>query len=160
MCGDFNSRVGDATEYIEGVDEVTTRDVIDYTSKVNCDLLIEFLEDCGMCLVNGRVGNDDFTHVSHRGQSVVYYVCVSYEQLSSVSDSVIRITELVDILNCKGVTKVPDHSVLTWTITGCAKKGQAHVPKAVPPPLKYNTANIPSSFLNEETSFCMDMLYM
>ena len=92
--------MGDATEYIEGVDEVTTRDVIDYTSNVNGDLLIEFLVDCGMCLVNGRVGNDDFTHVSHRGKFVVDYVCVPYEQLSSVSDfSVIRMTELVGVLN-------------------------------------------------------------
>ena len=48
MCGDFNSRVGEATEFIEGVDDVTPRNVIDYTSNVNGDLLIEFLVDCGM----------------------------------------------------------------------------------------------------------------
>ena len=84
MCGDFNSRVGEATEFIEGVDDVTPRNVIDYTSNVNGDLLIEFSSiDCGMCLVNGRVGNGDFTHVSHRGKSVVDYVCVPYEQLAS-----------------------------------------------------------------------------
>ena len=52
MCGDFNSRVGDASEFIEGVDDVTPRVVIDHTSNVNGDLFIYFLVDSGMCMVN------------------------------------------------------------------------------------------------------------
>ena len=146
MCGDFNSRVGEATEFIEGVDDVTPRNVMDYTSNVNGDLLIEFLVDCGMCLVNGRVGNVDFTHVSHRGKSVV-----PYEQLAPISDfCVIRMTDLVNILNCRGVTKVPDHSILIWNITGCANKGQVPMSASVHSAPKLT--NIPSSFLNDETS--------
>ena len=42
MCGDFNSRVGNASEFIEGVDDVTPRDVIDHTSNVNGDLFIDY----------------------------------------------------------------------------------------------------------------------
>ena len=42
ICGDFNSRFGDASEFIEGVDDVTPRDVIYRTSNVNGDLFIEF----------------------------------------------------------------------------------------------------------------------
>ena len=75
ICGDFNSRVGDASEFIEGVDDVTPCDVIDHTSNVNGDLFIDFLVDSGMCMVNGRLGQNDFTHVSHRGKSVVDCVC-------------------------------------------------------------------------------------
>ena len=43
MCGDFNSRVWDASEFIQGVDDVTLRGVIDHTSNVNGDLSFIFL---------------------------------------------------------------------------------------------------------------------
>ena len=52
ICGDFNSRVGDASEFIEGVDDVTPREIIDHSSNVNGDLFIDFLVDSGMCMVN------------------------------------------------------------------------------------------------------------
>ncbi|MEW8545344.1 MAG: reverse transcriptase family protein, partial [Candidatus Thiodiazotropha sp.] len=153
ICGDFNSRVGDASEYIEGVDDVILRDVIDFSSNANGDLFIEFLVDCGMCMVNGRVGQNDFTHVSHRGKSVVDYVCTPYEQLSSVSDfHVYLMSDLVNALNCHGVTKVPDHSVLTWTVNGCAKKTPVQETTTAQTYTKYNAANIPVSFLNDDIS--------
>lgn len=153
ICGDFNSRVGDASEYIAGVDDVILRDVIDHSSNVNGDLFIEFLVDCGMCMVNGRVGQNDFTHVSHRGKSVVDYVCIPYEQLPSVSDFHVHLmSDLMNALNCQGVTKVPDHSVLTWTVNGCAKKHHAQEKVAEQTYIKYNTGNIPGSFLNDDSS--------
>lgn len=150
ICGDFNSRVGDAAEYIEGVDDVRPRDVIDHSTNTNGDLLIEFLVDCGMCMVNGRVGHNDFTHVSHRGRSVVDYVCVPYEQLSSVSEFQVHLmSDLVNLLDCRGVTKVPDHSVLTWAITSGIK--HRRTPESIPnqTSTQYNTRNIPISFLND-----------
>ena len=122
ICGDFNSRVGDASEYIEGVDDVMSRDVIDYTVNNNGDLLIDFMVDSGLCMVNGRVGHNNFTHVSHRGKSVVDYVCVPYEQMCFVSDFHVHLmSDLVGVLNYQGVTKVPDHSVLTWSSKGFVK---------------------------------------
>ncbi len=31
MCGDFNSRVGNASDFIEGVDMIPERDTVDFT---------------------------------------------------------------------------------------------------------------------------------
>ncbi len=51
ICGDMNSHVGSETDFIEGVDDVTHRDVKDHTSNANGDLLIDFLVGCGICRV-------------------------------------------------------------------------------------------------------------
>ena len=53
ICGDFNSRCGDASDYIEGVDEVRDRDVIDFTSNHYGDLLLDVLIDCNFWMLNG-----------------------------------------------------------------------------------------------------------
>jgi hypothetical protein len=39
-CGDFNARCGDIQDFIEGVDNVQIRNVIDDVSNRNGDLLI------------------------------------------------------------------------------------------------------------------------
>ena len=54
ICGYLNSRVGDDSDYIEGVDDVKPRNIMDYTSNANGDLLTDFLVDCGLCMLNGR----------------------------------------------------------------------------------------------------------
>ena len=48
ICGDFNARCGDIQDFIEGVDNVQKRHVIDDVSNRNGDLPIEFLVDCNM----------------------------------------------------------------------------------------------------------------
>ena len=154
ICGDFNSRVGDASEYIEGVDDVTPRDVIDHNVNNNGDLLIEFMVDSGLCMVNGRVGHNDYTHVSHRGKSVVDYVCVPYEQLCFVSDFHVHLmSDLVGALYYQGVTKIPDPSVLTWSVKGFVKERRYNEPLPTQTCIKYNTSNIPITFLNDDSSF-------
>ena len=85
VCGELNSRVGDDSDYIEGVDDVRPRSILDLTSNANGDLLIDFLVDCGLCMINGRIGTNN-THVSHRDKSVVDYVFVPYEQLLNTED--------------------------------------------------------------------------
>ena len=101
ICGDFNSRVGGCLRVYWRSWWRYTRDVIDHTSNVNGDLFIDFLVDSGMCMVNGRLGQNDFTHVSHRGKSVVDYVCVPYEQLHFVSDFQVHLmSDVVGALNC------------------------------------------------------------
>ena len=74
ICGDFNARCGDIQDFIEGVDNVQKRHVIDDVSNRNGDLPIEFLVDCNMCMLNGRTGSHDFTNISSKGKSVVDYV--------------------------------------------------------------------------------------
>ena len=117
-------------------------------------IFIDFLADSGMCMVNGRLGQNDFTHVSHHGKSVVDYVCVPYEQLHFVSYFQVHLmSDVVGALNCPGVTKNPDHSALTWTVVCCTKTREVWKNNSSRMPLKYNTRNIPETFLNDDSSF-------
>ena len=152
LCGDFNSRVGDDGDYIEGVDDIIPCDIIDYTCNANGDLLINFLVDCGLCMINGRVGVNNFTHVSHRGKSVVDYVFVPYEQLLQVEQfHVSLMSNVVNELGLQGNNKVPDHSLLMWSVTLKCNEVEAHITsntnEHILPRSIYVTENIPSDFL-------------
>ena len=52
ICGDFNARLGSESDYIEGVDVVKPRMVIDTTTNSYCDILLDFLIDCNLCMLN------------------------------------------------------------------------------------------------------------
>ena len=157
ICGDFNARIGCESDYIEGVDDVKPREVIDETLNSYGDHLLDFLINCNMCILNGRVGSNDFTHVSRRGRSVVDYVYVPHEKFAQLSD--FSVHTMTDIINCFDLhsQKVSDHSVISWTkqllnsTTGSDtllpnNAGSPHVPK-------YVLNDIPPSFLNCEQSF-------
>ena len=53
ICGDFNSRCGDMVDFI-GVDNVHERNVVDYNVNKYGHLLIDFLLNSNMCMLNGR----------------------------------------------------------------------------------------------------------
>ena len=81
-------------------------------------------------------------------------MCVLYEQLHFVSDFQVHLmSDVVGALNCPGVTKIPDHSVLTLTVVCRTKKREVRKNKSSGKPLKYNTRNIPGTFLNDDSSF-------
>ena len=127
ICGDLNSRVGTDTDYIEGVDDMRPRDIIDHVSNSNGDLLVDFLVDCGICMVNGRIGENKFTHVSHRGNSVVDYVLTPYEQLIRVKEfSITYMSDLINALQMQGNSKIPDHSVLIWSLSVTSNRIHKH----------------------------------
>jgi hypothetical protein len=66
---------------IAGIYDVSVRSVLDFTRNSYCNTFIEFLTGVN-CWLNGRVGNDnDFTCLSSKGQSIVDYCFVSYENL-------------------------------------------------------------------------------
>ena len=61
VCRDFNSRSGESSDYI---DDVIEREVINYSLNHYGDLLLSFLIDCTLCMLNGRtIGKNYFTHV-------------------------------------------------------------------------------------------------
>jgi hypothetical protein len=68
ILGDFNSRCGPNNDYIEGVDDIVPRPVIDYTENLNGDLFIEFLTDINFAMLNGRIGVNDCTYISPWGR--------------------------------------------------------------------------------------------
>ena len=53
ICGDFNSRCGSNEDYIEGIDEIQEMEVIDFTSNMYGNLLLDFLINSNMCMLNG-----------------------------------------------------------------------------------------------------------
>ncbi len=54
MCGDLNSRIGDMVDYIEGIDSISERHVIDFDINSYGDNLIEFPTNSSSCVVNSR----------------------------------------------------------------------------------------------------------
>ena len=107
-------------------------------------------------MVNGRVGQNNFTHVSPPGKHVVNYVCVPYELLCFVSDFCVHLmSDLVGALDYQGVNKIPDHSLLTWSVNGCIKQRCNADPIPTQNTVRYNTSNIPVSFLNDDSSYSL-----
>ncbi len=86
ICGDLNSRCGDNTEYIEGVDSIIHRDVVDFDVNSYDESLIDFLISSNFCILNGRNHiNNDFTSIVATGKSVVDYCLVPHEDLTKYS---------------------------------------------------------------------------
>ena len=50
ICGDFNSRCGDMQAFIEGVDNIDYRKVLDYNVHKYGHFLIDFLLSSNMCM--------------------------------------------------------------------------------------------------------------
>ena len=142
-------------DYIEGVDHLPERQVIDYTLNAYSDLFVDFLINVNCCIVNGRNSTaDDYTFVSTRGCSVVDYCLTAYETLSRISNfKVLRASQLVQDSNSLGqvdiVHAVPDHSFLQWSFSlNCKSKSS---PRNAPgcEHIKYDTSNIPQAFMLE-----------
>ena len=123
ICGDLNSRCGAEDDFIVGVDDIVQRNIIDYKTNNYEHILIEFLINSNMCILNGRnTVTNDFTSVSSKGTSVVDYCIVNHEDLSMFQD--FHVLRVNDMLNASGAvgrsfvpTSLPDHSCLLWHIS-------------------------------------------
>ena len=154
VFGDFNARVGNAEDFIAGVDDIPERDVIDFNKNQYCDVFIDFLISTNMCILNGRnYKTNNFTSVSCKGSAVVDFVLVPYEQLNRFSNfDVILATELLQQNTTNhviGNTKIPDYSCLTWILSlktilqnEPGKPDENSCTK-----VKYDTRNIPTEFM-------------
>lgn len=83
ICGDFNSRIGNKKDYIDVIDNLSQRNVLDSTVNNHGICLHDFLLDSCYCIVNGRISPeaDNFTFLHSRGRSVVDYFLVSCENI-------------------------------------------------------------------------------
>ena len=88
ICGDFNSRCGEMLDFIQGVDNIEQRLVIDFTVNKYGHMFIDFLLNSNFCILNGRKCEDlnDFTCITSRGHSVVDYCIVSQDDVSLFSE--------------------------------------------------------------------------
>ena len=123
ICGDLNSRVGNLSDSVDGVDLLGPREVLDSAKNGHGDSFVDFLHETKMCVINGRVTPqfDDYTSISSKGRAVVDYVCVPHEMLNICSEfKVIPCTDLLDVLQLYPLIsdrcKSPDHSLLSLTV--------------------------------------------
>ncbi len=65
------------------------------------DLLIDFLVNTSMCMMNGRLpGTNDYTYIRCTGKYVVHYALIPYEQLQYYEDlNVLTMTDLINMHN-------------------------------------------------------------
>ena len=82
------------------------------------ELLIECMQNSGMCFVNGRKGADEFTCISSKGCSVVDYCLVPTEELDGIDDFMVETMSRCEARLCRGEEgyRIPDHSVLSWKL--------------------------------------------
>jgi len=153
ICGDMNARVGLNSDYIEGVDLVSTRNIIDYVENKQGDAFVNFLSDVNFCMLNGSFNNNDYTCISATGKSVVDYICVPYENIDSISD--FKIISMSSIINDIAYIpeSIPDHSLLYCDFKTSVKLetksniANNHDNKNT----KYKVTNVPNDFLvNDE----------
>ena len=114
LVGDLNARIGSLSDYVPNVDTVQNRTVIDKVHNKHGEVLIDFLLESTMVIINGRINpeNDNFTRVHTTGSSVVDYICTFPDNLEKcIYFKVNLITDLMHTCNlCNN--KIPDHSVL------------------------------------------------
>ena len=118
ISGDLNARVGDLQDYVQFVDDIPARNVVDYTRNSHGQCLIDFLLESKLCIANGRVqGSDNFTCISTKGKSVVDYFLVNHSSLVNCSEwKVITPSEALSIFKLESLVsnrcKPPDHSIV------------------------------------------------
>ena len=122
ICGDFNGRYGVEDDFIEGVDPVCERHVVDHKRNKFGDLLLDFLINVNYCMLNGRNHtSNDFTSVSTKGLAVVDYALTPYEYLPLCSNvrirraiELFRDADLLGYCNPQGV--ISDHYLVSWSL--------------------------------------------
>ena len=83
--GDLNVRIGKGKDFIEDIDELIERQVIDENVNKHGTALLEFLQETKMCVLNGRGVTNDYTSSSTRGSAVVDYIMVPISEYPKFS---------------------------------------------------------------------------
>ena len=158
ICGDVNGLCGDLEDFISGVDAIGHRDVVDFKTNFYGEVLIEFLINTNMFILNDRnYLRNDFTSVSMKGLSVVDYCLVSHDALSAFSSfDVIRTVELinrVNDINSLAPSSIPNHSVISWKmnfdnfINTCTQNEECLNTTSYD---KFDVSNVPYTFLSNK----------
>lgn len=117
ICGDLNSRIGQNSDFVEGVDVVRPRTIVDFYENRQGDKFIEFLYDVNFATLNGRFTDSNFTYITPSGRSVVDYMCVPYEEMESIQTfKIVSISDLINEINYVP-DKIHNHALLLCDIT-------------------------------------------
>ena len=119
ICGDVNARIGSMKDYFPEVDNVSDRCVLDIEKAGHCDAFIDFLNESKCSVMNGRGRkcHDNFTFMRDSRKSVVDYIAVNHDMLSSCgSFEVLTMTECIEkfclLPLLSETSKLSDHSVV------------------------------------------------
>ena len=148
----MNSRVGNNSDYVEGVDNLKPRNVIDHYENYQGDKFINFLCDTNFAMLNGRFNDNEFTYISPTGRSVVDYICVPYENMEIVNSfSVLAMSKVINEIGFVP-DKIPDHSLLLCDlIIDCKQNVQINTNTNLNTGnTKYKVSNVPNNFLNSD----------
>ena len=105
ICSDFNARCANFNDFIEGVDTIQNRHIVDFCCNKYGELLCEFLIDTSCCILNGRnMCSNDYTCIKSQGCSVIYYCLVPHEDLSKFTE--FKVHKVSDIINKKLILSV------------------------------------------------------
>ena len=120
MClfmGDMNARCGHESDVVAVINgnDIRSRTVIDETKSIRGPIFMDFLKSVKYCLIDGWVtpDMDNFTCISHKGQSVVDYMFMPRENIQNIEKfAVLTVTELCSELDIYSDRGKPDHSIL------------------------------------------------
>ena len=120
LCGALNGRIGNLLDFVQEIDDLGGRTVVDKVKAGHGEAIIDFVRDTEVAIVNGRITpeKDNYTSVSSRGQSVVDYFLAPHDcikfckefRVDLMSELLLK-HNLYDMLS--NVCKVPDHSMLS-----------------------------------------------
>ncbi len=119
LCGDLNGRVGNLEDTVPGIDHLPQREVIDQTVQGHGETLIGFINDCRLCILNGRFKPEEnnFTCISTKGKSVVDYILIPHDVFDKVGNfKVYTMNDMCDRCHLAQYIgdrcHLPDHSIL------------------------------------------------
>ena len=72
---------------LKNIDDIPAREIIDDNNNKHKLALIEFLQECRLCVLNGRgdVNDNNYTSISIKGTAVVAYNLVPINNISMFS---------------------------------------------------------------------------
>ena len=153
--GDFNARCSNVSDFIEGVDDIIDRESIDDCENSYCNFFMEFLISANFCMLNGRLGTNNFTSISEKGKAVVDYICIPHSQLSEHTDFQVQtVEEIRNMFNLplpERLSQLPDHSPLMTTLSlKQFMSSEICSESAKTPVKKFNVKHIPQTFMDIE----------
>ena len=99
VCGDFNARCGNHQGVLD-FHGITQGQICDTGTNSHSLQLIDFLRSLGLCMLNGRGKDYNYTYISSMGSSVVYYCLVAREEFDSFDNfEVVMVADLERDLN-------------------------------------------------------------
>ena len=113
---DFNARIGSLPDVTEESSLLPPRHVIDNTINSQGKALIEFIQACNLCVLNGRFPDgNQYTSVSSKGLAVVDYCIVPIEEMADhYNFTITSMPEAVESLSLQVDAVLSDHSILSW----------------------------------------------